>query len=114
MSDAAGGLRDVVIEKKRLAVGARREDARIGAKYFAVEFLQLKIAGNVGAKRAHCVRESGNVKAGMKFFGNGAAADHFAAFENDRFETALCEVERGDECVVAAADDSYALSDGHD
>ena len=38
MRDAAGGLRDIVIEKQRLAVGARCEDARIGAKNLAIEF----------------------------------------------------------------------------
>ena len=47
-------------------------------------------------------------------FRNGPAADHFPAFENERLETALCEVERGDESIVAPADDSYTLSDGHD
>jgi hypothetical protein len=50
----------------------------------------------------------------MKFLGDGAAADHFTAFKNERFETAFCEIERGDEGIVAAADESYALSDGHD
>ena len=49
----------------------------------------------------------------MKFFGDGAAADHFAAFENQGLESALGEIKRGDECVVTAADENYALSDGH-
>jgi hypothetical protein len=49
----------------------------------------------------------------MKFLGDRAAANHFSAFENERFETSLCEIERGNQCVVAAADESYALSDGH-
>ena len=50
----------------------------------------------------------------MKFLGDRATTNHFTAFENDRLETALCEIERGNKSVVAAADDSYALSDGHD
>ncbi len=54
--DAAGGLGDIVIEKQRLAVGARSEDARIGAKNFAIEFFQLKIASNVSAKWPDRVR----------------------------------------------------------
>ncbi len=33
----------------------------------------------------------------MKFLGDGATADHFAAFEDERFEAALGEVESGDE-----------------
>jgi hypothetical protein len=76
--------------------------------------VKLQIAGNVGAKRANGVRKCGSAEAGMKFLGDGAATNHFAAFENERLETALGEIERGDESVVAAADESYALSDGHD
>ena len=49
----------------------------------------------------------------MKFLGDGAAADHFAAFQNERLEAALGEIKRGDERVVTAADEHYALSDGH-
>ena len=42
------------------------------------------------------------------------AADHFTPLENERFETTLRKIARGDERVVAATDKSYALSDGHD
>jgi hypothetical protein len=73
----------------------------------------LQIDGNVGAKRAQRVRESRTAEAGMKFLGDGAAADHFAAFEDERFEAALGEIESGDESVVTAADKNYALAEGH-
>jgi hypothetical protein len=76
--------------------------------------MELEIASNVGTNRANGVRKSGGAEAGMKFLGDGAAADHFTAFKNERLETAFCEIERGDEGIVAAADESYALSDGHD
>jgi hypothetical protein len=49
----------------------------------------------------------------MKFFGDGAATDEFAAFENQRLETAFGEVEGGYERVVTAADEDYSLSEGH-
>jgi hypothetical protein len=49
----------------------------------------------------------------MKLFGDGAAADHFAAFEDQRFEAASGEIKSGDESVVAAADENYALSKRH-
>src|SRR5580700_3666317 len=104
----------VVIEEKRLAIGRGSEHTRIGAENFAIEFVEVEIAGNVRAKRAYGVRKCGSVEAGMEFFRDGAAANHFAAFENKRLESALCEIKRGDESVVAAADESYALSDGHD
>jgi hypothetical protein len=50
----------------------------------------------------------------MKLLGDGAAANYFPAFENDRLEAALRKIVRGDESIVAAADESYTLSNGHD
>jgi len=35
------------------------------------------------------VRERGGPEAGIKFLGDGAAADHFSAFENERLEATL-------------------------
>jgi len=104
----------IVIEEKRIAIGRGSKDARIGAKNLAIEFVELEVAGDLGAKRADRVRKRGRVETGMKFFGDGAAANHFAALQNQRLKAALREVKRGDESVVAAADESYALSDGHD
>lgn len=112
--DAGGGFSGAIVEEERFAIGTRSEDAGIGAENFAIEFLEVEIAGDIGAKRAQGVRKSGRVEAGMKFLGDGAAADHFAAFENERLKAAFCEIERGDESVMAAADEGYALSDGHD
>jgi hypothetical protein len=113
-SNFGGSLAVVAIEEKRFTVGRGSKDAGIGAENFAIEFMELEVAGDVGAKRANGVRKSGSVEAGMKFFGDGAAPGHFTTFENERLEPAFCEIERGDESVVAAADKSYALSDGHD
>jgi hypothetical protein len=113
-SNFGGGFGVVVIEEKRPAIGRGSKDARIGTENFAIEFVELEITSDIGAERADGMRECRSAKARMKFFGDGAAADHFAAFENQRFESALCEIERGDESVVAAADESYTLTDGHD
>jgi len=60
------------------------------------------------------VRKCGHAETGVKLFSDGAATDYFAAFENERLETTFCKIERGDKSVVATADESYALSDGHD
>jgi hypothetical protein len=54
------------------------------------------------------------VKTRMKFLCDSAAANHFTALKNERFETTFSEIERSDKSVVATADESYALSDGHD
>ncbi len=57
--------------------------------------------------------ERRGLEAGMKFLGDGATTDHFAAFEHEGLETALGEIESGDKSVVTAADENYALSEGH-
>jgi hypothetical protein len=54
------------------------------------------------------------MEAGIKFLGDGAAAGHFAAFEDERLETALSKIKSGDERVVTAANENNALSEGHD
>jgi len=50
----------------------------------------------------------------MKFLSDSAAADHFAAFENERLEAAFSEIERGDKSIVPTADQDHALSERHD
>ena len=111
--DAAGGLGVIVVKKERAAVGRRGEDARIGIEDLPILLVEAHVARDVGAERADGVRKCRGAIAGVKFFGDGAAADNFASFENDGFEAALGEIKSGDECVVTTADDDYALSDGH-
>jgi len=59
------------------------------------------------------VRERRGFETGIKFFRDGAAANHFAAFEHKGLEAALGQIKSGDESVVAAADEDYTLSEGH-
>ena len=49
----------------------------------------------------------------MKLFRDRAAANHFAAFQNDRLKAALGQVEGGDQSVVTAANEDYFLSERH-
>jgi len=112
--DAASGLGVIVPEKKRAAIGLGGEDARAGIKYFVLEFFDLHVARDFRAKRTKSVRESGSFEAGMKFLSDGAAADHFATFEDKRFEATLGKIKSGDEGVVTATDENNALSERHD
>src|SRR5580692_114870 len=107
------GLGVVVIENQRFAFGRGSKDARIGPKNFAIEFGKFKIARDVRSKRAESMGKSRDVKARMELFRDRPATDHLAAFEHQRLEAALRQIESGDESVVAAADNGYALSDGH-
>jgi len=108
-----GGFGNVVVEEERLAVRRRSKDARIGIENFTIEIIELQIARDIGAERTERVCESGGAEAGMKFLGDGATADHFAAFEDEGLEATLGEIKSGDKSVVTAADKNHALSDGH-
>ncbi len=87
--DAAGGFGVIVVEEKGLPVGRGSEEARIGMEHVALELLELHVRGDIGAERTDGVRERRSAKAGMKFLGDGAAADKFAALEDERLEAAL-------------------------
>src|SRR2546422_541923 len=111
--NAPSGFGVVVPEKKCVAIGRGGEDARAGIEYFATEFFDLHVARDLCTNRAEGMGERGGLEAGMKFLGDGAAADHFATLEHEGLETALGEIESGDKSVVTAADENYALSEGH-
>jgi len=68
---------------------ASSKDARIGIENFTIEIIELQIACDIGAQRTERVRESGGAEAGMKFLGDGATADHFAAFEDEGLKPPL-------------------------
>ena len=104
----------MVIKKQSFAVRRRGKDAGIRKKNLAVELFDLHIPCDIGAQRPERVRQRGSAKAGMKFFRDGAAAHHFTAFENQRLEAALGQIESGDERVVASADKHDPLSQWHD
>src|SRR5207248_10494235 len=59
------------------------------------------------------VRQRGSAKAGIKLLGNGAAANHFAALEDQGLEPAFGQIKCGDQRIVAAAYQNYPLSERH-
>jgi len=74
---------------------------------------QVHICPNVRADRSSSMSESGAAEAGMKFLGDGAAADDGPAFQYQRLESGLGEIERGDEAVVSCAEDDDVASFRH-
>ena len=84
-----------------------------GCGRFESESAAIAAYRDAGVERADGVGERRTVKAGMKFFRDGPAANHFAALEHQRLEAAFGEIKSGDERVVPAANENHALSDGH-
>ena len=75
--------------------------------------LELHVADDVGPDRSGGVRERGAAEAGMKFLRDGGAAGLRAAIEDERLESGLGEIERGDQAVVTATDDHDVALVGH-
>src|ERR1039458_3725696 len=73
---------------------------------------ELHIAHDVWTNRPSAVRERGATEAGMKFIGDGSAADLRPALEDEWLESRFGEVERGDQSVVASADDDDVAMSG--
>ena len=111
--DTRCGFSGVVIKNQRFAIRCGSKNSRIGRKDLAIKLFELHVERNIRAKRTERMRERRSAKAGMKFFGDGAAAHHFAALENERLEAALSQIKGRDQCVVTATDESYALSKRH-
>src|SRR5579885_3053981 len=76
-------------------------------------FFQPHIANDVGPKRARRMRQNRAAEPGMKLFCDGGSADLRPAFKNQRLETCLGKVERGDKAVVASANNHHIASHGH-
>jgi hypothetical protein len=111
--NAAGSLGVAAIEEEGFSVGRGGEEAGIGMQDVAFVFFELHVQSDVGAQRTEGVGQGGGAEARIKFFGDGATADEFAALEDQRLEAAFGEIESGDQSVVTAADEDYALSQGH-
>src|SRR5450432_3056810 len=76
--------------------------------------LKLHIAHDFGSHRSGGMRQNGTAKTGMNFFSDRGAADLRATLDHERFITRLGQIERGDQTVVAAAnnDDIAPLRGG--
>ena len=103
--DCLRGFVFVLIQRKRAAIGRERGDASLWRDEPQAVFFQLHVADDIRTNRTGGVSERGAAEAGMKFIGDGCAADLGAAFEDERLESRFGEVERGDQAIVAAADD---------
>ena len=66
---------------------------------------KLQVTDDVWTNRARGVRQRGATEAGMKFVGDGGAADLRSTLDYEGLEPSFSQGERGDQPVVAAADD---------
>ena len=100
-------------QREGAAIGRRCEEPHGRFKALESEFCELHVFHDRGERRAAGMRERGTAEAGMKLFGDGCAANNRAAFEDEGPETFLREIERGDESVVAGAENHDIALDGH-
>jgi hypothetical protein len=96
------------------AIGINREEGRVLGKHLVAEALQFQFADDSLLQQADQVSAGRYAIAGPEFFGDRAPAEHLAPLQNQHFLAGAREVSRGDEAVVAAADnDSYVVLRGH-
>ena len=84
-----------------------------GRNIFSPNFSNWRSFATSATKRPKSMRERGSAETRMKFFRHRTAANHFAAFENNRFKAALRQIKRGNQRVVTTANEHYLLSDRH-
>ena len=66
---------------------------------------QPEVGGDVGTETSHTLGGNRRAHAGNDLFGHQRAPGTIAAFEDERPQSRLRKVRRGDQAVVAGADD---------
>jgi len=87
--DGRRGFVFVLVERKRASVGRERGDTGLGCDVPQAMFFKLHVADNVWTNRTSGVRQRGTAEAGMKFIGDGGAADLRPALEARGLNPAL-------------------------
>jgi hypothetical protein len=109
----AGGGRGIGVQHEGAAIEGGREHAHGRFEFFQAVARELHVLDNGGEQRAAGVRYGGTFEAGMKFLGDGGAADDRPAFEDEGLVAFLREIEGGDESVVSAAENDDVALRGH-
>ena len=104
--------RFVAPRRERAAVVGRREHAHRRLQKMQPLSRQPQIRGDLRIDRQR-VRQRRHAEAGRDLARDGAAADLVARFEHDDFATRPREVGRGDQAVVASADDGNVVARRH-
>src|ERR1700751_4267207 len=113
LGDVSRGLLRVVVEHNRATIRIQRDHAGFGMDQLQAVLLELHVADHVRRNRSRSVRERRAAEARVKFFGNGCAAGLRAAFEHQRLESGLREIEGGDHPVLTATDNDDVALLGH-
>ena len=101
------------MQDERAAIGRGREQANGRLKFFQPVTRELHVFHDGGERRTASMCDGGAFETGMKFFGDGGAADYGAALEDERLVAFFREIERSDESVVAAAENDDVALRGH-
>src|ERR1035441_9070347 len=94
-------------------VGGQRRHANIRRNQPQPMLLQLHVTHNAGQNRTRRVRECRTAKSGMELIGHRGPADLRVALKYQRSVARLSQVERGDQPIVAAANDDDIAPLGH-
>ena len=103
------GLGAILPHEEMAVVREGREERRIFRVHLISEARQLKLADDPVLEQAGEVGRGGDAIARPDFFRDRAAAHQLAFFEHQHFAAGAREVSRGDQAVVAGANDDYVV-----
>jgi len=107
--DGFGGFADVGVEEERAAVGGNGAQPtgllRVRLDPLEAVTIELHVAQDFRNERPGSGRNCGGAEAGMEFERRCGAADGGTAFEDERLVSSAGEIKRGDEGILASADD---------
>ena len=86
------------------AIGQGRETRWAARQHGKAMALEFEIADDFRTEEAVDVTGGGDFEAGPEFLGDDAAADEFAAFEDEDFSSRAREISGSDEAVMACTD----------
>ena len=104
LGDFGQRLGAILPHEQMRAVGEGRKEGGILGVDAVAEALQFQVAHDLFLHQAGEVGGGGDAISGPDFFGDGASADQLARFEDDHAAAGAGQIRRGDQSVVAAAD----------
>src|SRR3989454_723063 len=95
----------VVPQEDRITVRKREEELRVEGMDLVAEAREVEVPDDLRPQQARGIREPRELDSGEDLLRNAGPSHDRSPFENEDFQAGLRQVRRGDEAVVAPADD---------
>src|SRR5688500_10547027 len=100
----------VVVHAPQVVAVRHRGERAVEWKNLEAVPCQIELADDLGPQQRHDIRADRKPEAGKYLFGDRGAAQHVAPFEDQHLPPDACQVGRGGQPVVAAANDDRVIT----